>query len=134
MSSASDAVVCQRNLQANERLQRIPQGLLAAISLDESGRGIGPDQTRVAWPWTINAAGEGQYFDSKEEALAATRQLIEDGLRSIDVGCMQINLRYHPDAFASLEDAFDPARMGSSGNAESATAKKRQPQTNSMTG
>ena len=82
----------------------------SAISLVESGRGIGPDQTRVAWPWTINAAGEGQYFDSKEDALAATRQLIEDGLRSIDVGCMQINLRYHPDAFATLEDAFDPAR------------------------
>jgi hypothetical protein len=27
---------------------------------------------------------------------------------SIDVGCLQVNLMYHPDAFASLEDAFDP--------------------------
>lgn len=108
--SASDALVCQRHVQSAERLQRIPQGLLAAISLVESGRGVGPGGSTVAWPWTINAAGEGQYFDSKEEAIAATRQLIEDGLRSIDVGCMQINLRYHPDAFASIEQAFDPAR------------------------
>ncbi|MEQ9446702.1 MAG: transglycosylase SLT domain-containing protein [Rhodospirillaceae bacterium] len=108
--SAADAAVCQRYVQANERLQRIPQGLLAAISLVESGRGVGQNGTRVAWPWTINAAGEGQYFDSKEDAVAATRALIEDGLRSIDVGCMQINLRYHPDAFASLENAFDPAK------------------------
>jgi tetratricopeptide (TPR) repeat protein len=110
VQSAADAMVCQRYVQANESIQRIPQGLLAAISLVESGRAVGPSGTRVAWPWTINAAGEGQYFDTKEEALAATRALIEDGLRSIDVGCMQINLRYHPDAFASLEHAFDPAR------------------------
>lgn len=108
--SAADALVCQRNVQAAERLQRIPQGLLAAISLVESGRGVGPSGSTVAWPWTINAAGQGQYFDTKEEAIAATRQLIEDGLRSIDIGCMQINLRYHPDAFASIEQAFDPAR------------------------
>ncbi|NKB44850.1 MAG: tetratricopeptide repeat protein [Alphaproteobacteria bacterium] len=110
IGSAADALVCQRNVQSNERLQRIPQGLLAAISLVESGRGVGPGGSTVAWPWTINAAGEGQYFDTKEEAIAATRQLIEDGLRSIDIGCMQINLRYHPDAFASIEQAFDPAR------------------------
>jgi hypothetical protein len=31
------------------------------------------------------------------------------GVRNIDVGCMQVNLHYHPDAFASLEEAFDPA-------------------------
>jgi hypothetical protein len=28
--------------------------------------------------------------------------------RFVDVGCMQVNLHYHPDAFASLDDAFDP--------------------------
>lgn len=108
--SNADLAVCQRHVQSSERAQRIPQGLLAAISLVESGRGLGPDGSLVAWPWTINAAGEGQYFDTKEEAIATTRQLIDDGLRSIDIGCMQINLRYHPDAFASLEHAFDPAR------------------------
>lgn len=108
--SNADAAVCQRFVQSSERAQRIPQGLLAAISLVESGRGVGPNGTVVAWPWTINAGGEGQYFDTKEEAIAATRQLIADGLRSIDVGCMQINLRYHPNAFPSIETAFDPAR------------------------
>jgi soluble lytic murein transglycosylase-like protein len=30
-------------------------------------------------------------------------------VRSIDVGCAQINLMYHPSAFASVEQAFDPA-------------------------
>jgi len=27
----------------------------------------------------------------------------------VDVGCMQVDLRHHPNAFASLEEAFDPA-------------------------
>jgi hypothetical protein len=26
----------------------------------------------------------------------------------IDVGCMQVNLQFHPNAFRSLEEAFDP--------------------------
>ena len=26
----------------------------------------------------------------------------------VDVGCMQVDLHYHPGAFASLDDAFDP--------------------------
>jgi hypothetical protein len=29
-------------------------------------------------------------------------------MRSIDIGCAQVNLMHHPDAFASLEQAFDP--------------------------
>ena len=29
-------------------------------------------------------------------------------MRSIDVGCMQVNLLHHPQAFATLEQAFDP--------------------------
>ena len=31
------------------------------------------------------------------------------GVASIDVGCMQVNLFYHPAAFRSLDEAFDPA-------------------------
>ncbi|MBM3586658.1 MAG: lytic transglycosylase domain-containing protein [Alphaproteobacteria bacterium] len=30
-------------------------------------------------------------------------------MRIIDVGCMQVNLHHHPNAFASLEQAFDPS-------------------------
>ena len=32
----------------------------------------------------------------------------ERGARSFDVGCFQINYRWHGDAFASLEEMFDP--------------------------
>ena len=60
------------------------------------------------WPWTINAEGQGAFFESKAEAIAAVRALQARGVRSIDIGCMQVNLMHHPDAFATLEQAFDP--------------------------
>jgi tetratricopeptide (TPR) repeat protein len=87
----------------------IPQGLLTAISFVESGRPVGPNNQLTAWPWTINVNGQGRFFETKEEAVAETRKLLDEGQRSIDVGCMQINLRYHPNAFRSMDDAFDPA-------------------------
>jgi len=60
------------------------------------------------WPWTINAEGEGHFFQTQQEAIAAVKALQAQGVRSIDVGCLQVNLMYHPNAFASLEAAFDP--------------------------
>ena len=60
------------------------------------------------WPWTINAEGTGRFFESKAEAIAAVEALQARGVRSIDVGCMQVNLMHHPHAFASLDEAFDP--------------------------
>jgi hypothetical protein len=57
----------------------------------------------------VNAAGRGYYLDSAAEAIGLVRSLQAQGIRSIDVGCFQVNLLYHPDAFATLEDAFDPA-------------------------
>jgi Transglycosylase SLT domain len=89
-----------------ERTYGIPEGLLDAISKVESGRRDGGRV--VAWPWTINVAGSGRVFPTKAEAMAAVGALQAAGARSIDVGCMQVNLQWHPQAFATLEQAFDP--------------------------
>lgn len=62
----------------------------------------------VPWPWAINVAGTGYFYDSKEAAIAAVQGFQTRGVRSIDVGCAQINLMHHPAAFPSLEAAFDP--------------------------
>jgi tetratricopeptide (TPR) repeat protein len=99
---------CLRYIQAQERAQTIPVGLLTAISMVEAGRRNDAGQL-VAWPWTINVGGRGMFFESKEEAIRETRKLMDEGQRSIDVGCLQINLRYHPNAFKNLEEAFEPA-------------------------
>jgi soluble lytic murein transglycosylase-like protein len=83
---------------------------MRAVAIAESGRPVGKGQARIAWPWTVTAGGSGRYFATKAAAIAHVRALRRDGVRSIDVGCMQINLRYHPRAFESLDEAFDPER------------------------
>ena len=81
---------------------------MAAIARVESGRRDPASGETQPWPWTINAEGRGSFYPDKAAALAAVRALQAQGVRSIDIGCMQVNLRHHPNAFASLEDAFDP--------------------------
>jgi hypothetical protein len=103
---------CAAHAEAAERAQRMPRGLLRAIAKVESGRpgptagSKGPEV--LAWPWTVMAEGRGRYLPSKAAAIAEVEALKARGVRNIDVGCMQINLHYHPDAFADLEAAFDP--------------------------
>ncbi len=87
---------------------KVPEQLLAAIGRVETGRLDAQSNTWYPWPWTINTGGEGRYFDTKPQAIAAVRALQAHGVTSIDVGCMQVNLMHHPNAFPSLEQAFDP--------------------------
>lgn len=51
---------------------------------------------------------DGRFFPTKAEAIAHVRHLQARGITNIDVGCMQINLHHHPDAFDNLDTAFDP--------------------------
>lgn len=103
-----DALACGQETARQEKMQAIPDRLLHAISLVESGRWDGEHQATLAWPWTVMAEGEGRFLPSKEAAIAEVKKLQARGVRNIDVGCMQINLLAHPDAFASLDEAFEP--------------------------
>lgn len=99
---------CETAIAGAESALHLPARLLGAIADVESGR---PDAkgTIRPWPWTIDAEGQGQFFATKADAIAAVQALQASGVRSIDVGCMQVNLMHHPNAFASLDAAFDPA-------------------------
>jgi len=102
--------MCEAAVAAAEAERKLPTRVLTAISLRESGR-IDPDTGRARpWPWTINYEGAGHFFESKEAAIAAVQQIQASGGQSVDVGCMQVNLMHHPSAFATLDEAFDPAR------------------------
>ncbi|MGE0222434.1 MAG: hypothetical protein AB7F35_16100 [Acetobacteraceae bacterium] len=104
---------CEEAIAAAALESRIPKHLMSAIGVVETGRPDRISGTWRPWPWAINAEGAGRYFESKAEAIAAVRLLQASGVRSIDVGCMQVNLMHHPDAFASLDQAFDPRRNAS---------------------
>ena len=101
--------LCEAAGTRAEQAAGLPPGLLLAIGRIESGRWDAFRRRAVPWPWTINAAGRGQSFGSKDEAVRTTSGLLAGGTRSIDVGCFQINLLHHPDAFASLDEGFNPA-------------------------
>ncbi len=98
---------CAAHIAEYEKKHQIPSGLLHAISKVESGRKDKTGQI-VSWPWTVNSGGKSNYFPTKEAAMAAVKKMQRDGVKNIDVGCMQVNLQYHPKAFKTLDDAFDP--------------------------
>jgi hypothetical protein len=105
---ASPQSMCEPAIAAAERAAKTAPGLLEAIGLVESGRRDPRTGQRHPWPWTVTAEGIGTYYASKAEAIAAVQALQERGVTSIDVGCMQVNLQYHPAAFRSLDEAFEP--------------------------
>ncbi|MCE2576819.1 transglycosylase SLT domain-containing protein [Komagataeibacter sp. FNDCR2] len=109
MARSPEASLCAEATTQAERALHIPDGFLSAMSRVESGR-TEPYGVISAWPWTVNAVGAGHHYATREEAIAAVQMFHRQGIVSIDVGCMQVNLQQHPDAFSSLEQAFDPAR------------------------
>lgn len=102
--------LCQIAVDKAEKNYQIKSNLLQTIASVESGRWNAQAGKRVAWPWTVHANGKGRYYKSKAEAIAAVKDMQQRGITNIDVGCMQINLKYHGEAFANLEEAFDPEK------------------------
>ena len=91
------------------KAQQYSDRLLVAIASVESGRWNRETGVNIAWPWTVTAEGAGKFHPSRRAAIAAVSTLQRRGIRNIDVGYMQINLGYHPEAFRSLNHAFDPS-------------------------
>lgn len=100
--------LCSLSAARMEEKYDIKDHLLQTISSVETGNWSYDEGRFVSWPWTINVNGKGYRFKTKEAAIAKVKQLQSEGIESIDVGCMQVNLKYHKKAFASLDDAFNP--------------------------
>ncbi len=103
--SGNAAEGCREHVLQAETLQGVPKGLLTAIGTVESGMD----------PLAINADGESYHPRSIADAVSLVRQLQQAGAQFIDVGCMQVDLFYHPKAFSRLEEAFEPARNAAYG-------------------
>ena len=99
---------CSPAIAAAERQAGTAPGLLAAIGVVESGRRDPRTGQRTPWPWTVTAEGTGAYHPTKAAAISAVQALQARGVANIDVGCMQVNLLHHPQAFRTLDEAFDP--------------------------
>ncbi len=101
-----NARLCDRAARAAAQAEGVPLDVLQAIARTETGRsgesGLQP------WPWTVNMEGIGKWFATEDEARAYVFAHFKRGARSFDVGCFQINYRWHGEAFRSIDEMFDP--------------------------
>jgi hypothetical protein len=84
----------------------VPLSVMVAITQTETGR-LQDGETRP-WPWTVNLEGEGHWFPDRAAALSFASEQFDLGKRSFDIGCFQINFRWHSENFVSLDQMFDP--------------------------
>ncbi|MFJ4291234.1 lytic transglycosylase [Cupriavidus sp. NPDC089707] len=82
---------------------RVDPKITAGIAMNESSYRGRP------WPWTLNVAGRGMFFSTRDEAYAAINRLLASQRCDFDVGLMQVNWCYHGKRFASPWEALAPA-------------------------
>jgi soluble lytic murein transglycosylase-like protein len=95
--------LCEREMIAASQRHGVPLGMLYAVGLTETGRG---DSLR---PYALNVDGKAVYELTRKEAVKAFDAAVRAGAKFIDVGCMQINHRYHRQHFASVEMMLEPS-------------------------
>ncbi len=105
---SGDAGLCDRAAFAAAAATDVPAKVLLAISRLETGRSS--DGRFSPWPWTVNFKGEGAYFPTETAAAEFIRTAVAAGSRNMDIGCFQVNLRWHGSAFAGPQDMLDPDR------------------------
>lgn len=86
----------------------VPYDVLMAVALTETGRLR--NGALEPWPWAIQYDGQGRWFDTKAEAVAMAEATLETGATNIDLGCFQLNIRWHAGAFSSAGDMISPDR------------------------
>ncbi len=104
--ASEDQSLCQLAAKKAEQLYAIPDSLLQAISIVETSRD-GP-KSQNAWPWTVNIAGRGYYFKTSSDARAFVQKKVKLGATSMDIGCFQINTKWHGQSFQTVDKMFDP--------------------------
>ncbi len=88
-------------LRASDRYG-IPAGILYAVGLTATGK------KGSLQPNALKIEGKTIFAQNRTEALAAFRKARGEGKTLIDLGCMQINHRYHASHFRSVADMLDP--------------------------
>ena len=94
--------VCEEHIYRAAQKYRVPIALLYAVGLAESGR------KGKLHPFALNVEGKAYFPSSQTEALNIFRRERSQGKNLIDLGCMQINHKYHASAFPSLESMLNP--------------------------
>lgn len=104
IASANASGSCEREMARAARRHGVPLGLLYAVGLSETG------QKGSLHPYALNVDGRAILAMDLRHAVAQFWDAKGKGAKFIDVGCMQVNHRYHGENFISVEAMFDPVR------------------------
>ena len=93
---------CEHEMARAARRHGVPLGVLYAVGLSETGR------KGVLNPYALNIDGKTALGTDLKNAVTLFTVAKQKGAKLVDIGCMQINHRYHGDKFSSVEAMFDP--------------------------
>jgi soluble lytic murein transglycosylase-like protein len=98
----SQALVCEREMTRAAAKYDVPLGVLYAVGLTETGR------RGSLSPFALNIEGPSYFPADLAEAMQRFNEAQREGVKLIDIGCMQINHLYHASHFRSVAEMFDP--------------------------
>ncbi len=105
-SAQSTTGICIRAAQIAALEYNVPVSVLTALTLTETGRKKAGQMT--PWPWSTNVEGKGRWFETRADAENYITSRFAEGSRSFDVGCFQLNYRWHGYKYGSPIALFDP--------------------------
>ena len=106
-ASVNDNEICKKTISNIESLTDIPKNLLLGIGKTESGRVL-KSKKLIVWPWTVNHSGKSLFFDNQKQMKKYVLKHVLKGDNNLDVGCMQINLKWHKHNFKKINDMISP--------------------------
>ena len=84
--------------------------LLYSVSISESGFAPANKKVKQPWPWAV-CSSQGSFFAaSKKDAEIEVARLKKMGIKSVDVGLMQVNLLWHSNKI-NHKEMFDPGDL-----------------------
>jgi soluble lytic murein transglycosylase-like protein len=96
--------VCEAEMTRAAREHDVPVAVLYAVALTETG------QRGALHPYAMNIHGRPAFNATLQDALGLFEAARRQGEDLVDIGCMQINYRYHNRRFDSVEEMFDPRK------------------------
>jgi soluble lytic murein transglycosylase-like protein len=100
--AAAATSICEAEILSAARAHGVPPGILHSVGLTETGR------KGSLYPYALNIEGRAVFAKSRTDAIQEFDRARADGKTLIDLGCMQINYRYHGAEFASVAAMLDP--------------------------
>ncbi|MDR7040055.1 soluble lytic murein transglycosylase-like protein [Methylobacterium sp. BE186] len=96
------ANICEQQMAQAAAKHGVPLGMLYAVGLTESGK------RGSLQPFAMNIAGKAYFGTSAADVMQRLVRAQAEGVRLVDLGCMQINHHYHREKFGSIEAMIDP--------------------------